>query len=259
MQYQHIGYRIKGFYRLYDYAIKYGMDNEIAKHRHKALIFWERHGIEATMDAFDVGRRTLYNWKGKLSTGGIAALAPISSAPKCRRCRQWDKRIIDEIRQLRSQRPNLGKDKIYPLLKKYCKDISIECPSVSTIGRIISDAPDKMRNSPLKLDPKGKIKPYKRRAVTRKPKGFKSSYPGECAGLDTIEKRMYGLKRYVMTFIDPVTSFAFAAGMKKNNSTNAAKLFGSAQGCYPYPIKTALSDNGSEFKGEFAKMLIKLK
>ena len=52
MQYQHIGYRIKGFYRLYDYAIKYGMDNEIAKHRHKALIFWERHGIDATMDAY---------------------------------------------------------------------------------------------------------------------------------------------------------------------------------------------------------------
>jgi len=35
------------------------------------------------------------------------------------RC-QWDSSIIDEIRYLRQTYPNLGKDKIHPLLKDFC-------------------------------------------------------------------------------------------------------------------------------------------
>jgi transposase InsO family protein len=91
--------------------------------------------------------------------------------------------------------------------------------------------------------------------VARKPKGFKSSYPGQCVSMDTIERRMGTLKRYVMIFIDPNTSFAFAAAVTHNNSTFAKEVFTCAHRCYPFPIQTVLSDNGSEFKGAFSQLL----
>jgi hypothetical protein len=81
VQYQHIGYRIKGFYKLYNYAVKYGMDNQIARHRKHVLAFWERYGLDATLDAFKQSRRTLYNWKQQYRQGGESALAPKSKAP----------------------------------------------------------------------------------------------------------------------------------------------------------------------------------
>ena len=32
-------------------------------------MFWEKYGLEATMEAFKVKRRTLYNWRKQLSEG----------------------------------------------------------------------------------------------------------------------------------------------------------------------------------------------
>lgn len=112
-----------------------------------------------------------------------------------------------------------------------------------------------MRITPLRLNSKGRIKLSRRHLFVRKPKNYKAKYPGECSGLGTIERRLGSLKRYVMTFVDPVTSFAIVVGITRNNSYNTTRLFTSAQSYYPYPIKRVLSDNGSEFKGAFDKML----
>ena len=52
MQYNHVGYRVKGFYRLGNYALKWGMTNNkntaTAEKRKKILSFWLAHGLEAT-------------------------------------------------------------------------------------------------------------------------------------------------------------------------------------------------------------------
>lgn len=256
MQYQYMGYKIKGFYNAYNYAMKATIDtNDTIQYRIKVLEFWQKHGTDATKDAFDVSRRTLYYWNKKLQEGGIYALQPKSTAPKQKRSRNWDIRIIEEIRALRREYPNIGKAKLYPLIKKYCQSLNIDYPSSSTIGRIINDDNDKMRITPLHITSKGRIKQSRRHLFARKPKNYKAKYPGECAGLDTIERRLGSLKRYVMTFVDPVTSFAMAVGVTRNNSYNASKLFTVAQGCYMYPIHTVLTDNGSEFKGDFDRVL----
>ena len=40
--------------------------DEEAEYRLKVLLFWEKHkSISATMDAYNVSERTLYNWKRK--------------------------------------------------------------------------------------------------------------------------------------------------------------------------------------------------
>ncbi len=55
MQYHHLGYDIKSFYKLYDYAINNGMEYQ----RKKVLDFWGKHGLAAAMDAFNVSRSAL--------------------------------------------------------------------------------------------------------------------------------------------------------------------------------------------------------
>ncbi len=60
---QHIGVGYFGYYRATAYAMKHSLMPEIAKLRMKALNFWDKHGIRAAADAFDVSTRTLYWWR----------------------------------------------------------------------------------------------------------------------------------------------------------------------------------------------------
>lgn len=50
----------------------------------------------------------------------------------------------------------------------------------------------------------------KRKKKLRGPKGFKATHPGHLVALDTIEKNLYGIRRYVITFEDIHTRFSFA-------------------------------------------------
>ena len=258
MQNQYISYGIRGIYRVADYALRWGMSNTTAQRRYKILCFWEVHGLQATLDAFEVSRRTLYNWKQAYKTSGLSGLTPHSTAPKHKRQRLWPPALINEIKRLRKAHPNLGKEKLMPFITQYCQSRNEPAPSVSTIGRLIADAPDKMRSSPIHLSPKGKHKCYRRNRVIRKPKGYKAQSPGECIAMDTIERRLDNLKRYVMTLTDPSSHYAFAAAVPRSSSAWAKQVFESAQRTYPLPFKKALTDNGSEFKGEFDQMLSSL-
>lgn len=60
---QHIGVGYFGYYRATAYAMKHSLMPEIAELRMKALNFWDKHGIRAAADAFDVSTRTLYWWR----------------------------------------------------------------------------------------------------------------------------------------------------------------------------------------------------
>lgn len=70
MQIHRISYRVKGFVKVTDYAIRLAyMITEKAKHKAKVLTFWQEHGTKAATEAFDVARRTLYDWKKKQKEG----------------------------------------------------------------------------------------------------------------------------------------------------------------------------------------------
>ena len=66
MQVKPIVHRVKGFYRLADYALRWGMIAPDAQRRLEILGFWRRHGLAAAGEAFKVSRRTLYLWRAKL-------------------------------------------------------------------------------------------------------------------------------------------------------------------------------------------------
>ena len=235
------------------------MITEKAKHRMRVLAHWEKHGIQSTMDAFNVKKRTLFNWKRALKEGGgkIESLNPGKREPKEKRKRIWAVEILNEIKRIRWQYPNLGSDKIYPLLLEFCLEKGLNCPKPVTIKRLVKDLGG-LRMAPQKVSHFGKIKSLKRRKVLRKPKDLKAEYPGHVVALDTVERFVQGMRRYVITFEDIYTRFGFAWGTKSHASLAAKEFFGLCLKIFPYPITFVLTDNGSEFKKHFNEELIRL-
>lgn len=253
MQIRRIGYGIRGFGRITDYAIRWTrMVTQQAKRRAKILSFWEKHGLKTTQDAFEVSRRTLFAWKAQQKTGQgkLEALNEKSKRPKTVRYREWPQKLTDEIRHLRQEHPNLGKDKIHVLLKPFCENYRLRYPSVSTIGNLIRDMGG-LRVFPTKVRHNGQIVKRKRAHKARKPKNFKAIYPGHCGAFDTIERIIHGSRRYVITFTDVYSRFSFAWATRSHASAAAKEFFDLVTYLFPFPLQFILTDNGSEFMKHF--------
>lgn len=255
---------VKGFVSAYESGLRYRMLTEKAKYKAKVLVFWEKHGLEATLDAFPVKRPTLFLWKKiiKENRGKLESLNDKKRTPKTTRKREWPFEIREKIKKIRHDpfHPNLGPEKIYPLLKAFCKENNLRRPEIRTIARIISDDPDKMRIFPQKISHFGKIKKTNRQKVLRKPKDLKPEYPGHLIALDTIEKFINGTRRYIITFEDIYTRFSFAWSTKSHASQAAKEFFEICLKVFPYSFNFlyVLTDNGSEFKKYFSERLREL-
>ena len=252
---------VKGVLTVYRDALRYRyMIIPKALEKAHILAFFELHGQKTTLDAFpQVKRRTLFDWKKKWTLGGRKpeALSEKSRAPKTKRKRRWHEAVIAEIKRLRFEHPNLGKEKTHPLLAQFCKEKALACPKPKTIGRLIKDLGG-LRMHPQKISHFGKIKLLKRRKVLRKPMDFQAEYPGHCVALDTIEKHVSGSRRYVVTFEDLFTRFAFAWGTTSHASLAAKEFFELCLKVFPFPIVFVLTDNGSEFMKHFEAELKRL-
>lgn len=235
------------------------MITDKALHKARVLAFWEKHGLEATLEAFNVKRRTVFVWKQKLRQGNgkLESLNDKSKAPQTKRTRTWPSQVIQKIKRIRFDHPNLGKEKLHPLLLDYCDKSNLECPSITTIGRLIKDQGG-LRIFPQKISHFGKIKPVKRRKKLRKPKNLRVSYPGHLVALDTIEEYLDGKRRYIITFEDIYTRFGFAWSTRSHASKAAAEFFDLCLKVFPFSIKFVLTDNGSEFAKDFSKKLKEL-
>lgn len=235
------------------------MITEQAQKRAKILTFWKKHGTQATEEAFGVKERALFDWQRKLKDGDgkIQALNSGSRAPKVKRKRLWDYRILEEIRRLRDTHPNLGEKKLYPLLKKFCDVSVLPCPQPVTIGRLMKDMGG-LRKFPQKVSHFGKIKKVNRQKVLRKPKHLKITHAGHVVALDTIERFVNGCRRYIITFEDINTRFAFAWCTTSHASLAAKEFFDLCRVAFPFPMEFVLTDNGSEFKKHFNEELKKL-
>ena len=230
-----------------------------AEKRAKILVFFEKHGLETTLEAFEVKRRTLYGWKKKWAEGGRIpeALNDKSRIPKTKRKRLWPEEVVAEIKRIRFAHPNLGKEKLYPELGKFCAGNGLPCPKPKTIGRLVHDEGG-LRMYPAKISHFGKIKPVQRRNIPRKPRDFEAEYPGHCVALDTIEKHVWGKRYYVITFEDIFTRFSFAWETTSHASAAAKEFFLLCLKVFPFPIAFVLTDNGSEFMKHFDEELRRL-
>ncbi len=259
MQIHHAGYRIRGFYRVAHSGHVWGMTSKHAQHRLAIGEFSDRHGKIAASEAFKVSIRTLYRWRQTLkhNAGNAAALTPESCVPHRRRRPVTPPLLSEQIRQLRRQYPNLGKAKLHVLLRDWCAQRRLALPSVSTIGRIIAKDPHKMRHAPARISPTGRLKPLLRTRKTRKPKHYRSP-PLALFACDTVMRLRDGIRRYLFTFIDPNSRFAIAFAANSATSRNTSIALEALTDLLPVQPQFLLSDNGSEFMGDFQQRLNQL-
>jgi len=234
--------------------------SEEAQIRNDILTFSDKHGIDATIDAYRVSRRTLFRWKRNLrkSGGRLSSLVPDSTKPKHTRSMMTHPQIISFIRDIRKKYTNLGKEKIKPLLDEYCEEKSLVPISASTIGKVIRryhmiHKTNRYYHNPDNGFARRKVK-YKRR-VRRSPKPRDSGY----IEIDTITKFIHGIKLYVFNAVDIKLKFQFSFGYTTLNSRNGEDFMKRLQLVYPIQggIKTIQTDNGLEYHGSFHKYLEK--
>ena len=231
----------KGWLWLYERQLRLAAMNnhKEAERRLRILIFWEKHGDEATREAFRVSRRTLYRWQEALKkdAGRISGLDKRSTAPTQRRKRVVPAELEARIINLRKTHPRLGK-----------KKVAILCGlSESKAGRILASL--KQRN----LLPKyRKVSLYARSGQVRERiirKTTKIRRPKEKRGLeiDTVVRFVGGTKRYIYTAINLQDRFAFGGAYTRHSSETATDFLKKLIEVAPFTITEIQTDNGSEF------------
>lgn len=240
----------KGFISTWERVIRFRyMISEEAKQRVRILAFWERHGTQATCDAFGVSRRTLFRWQQALKAqhGKLDALNKRSTTPKRKRCRKTESWVIQAIISLRTEHPRLGKEKLHALLKRQGY-----AGSVSTVGRILSDLKGHgklPRSRNVYVSGKtGRIlerRPRRYKAKRRRPKGYR------VLEVDTVIRFIDGVKRYILTATDTERHTAFAACYTNHGSASAADFIEKCMIVLPDHPVAVQTDNGSEFARYF--------
>lgn len=234
--------------------------DEVAQERLKILEFYKEHGEKTTREAFGVGRDTVWIWKKRLkeSRNSLASLIPTSTTPRTQRRMTTDPKIVSEIRRLREKYPRLGKDKIKPILKKYCLREGLTLISVSTIGKVIKrnnfffQKGGRMYHDPSSKWAKNKLKLRRTRArYAPKPKdvGYLE--------MDTVLRFVDGIKYYFYQAIDVKGKFAFSWMYRHLNSQNTVDFLKKIEYVFPFAIKVIQTDNGLEFLGDFEPYLEK--
>ena len=235
--------------------ITHHKDRKVIEHRIKVLNFFDCYGANATKEAFAVSRSTVYLWKQtlKANNGRISCLAPDSKAPFNRRRRSTSPLIAEYIVKQREDHPRLGKDKLHELLVPVCAKANLDCPSVSTVGRILSDLKAQGRlpkNAKLSLYGRtGRL--YTRNSKPNLIKDRRGSYRPERAGdlvqIDCVIKFVTNLRRYVISAIDYDSEFAFSFAYTSLSSARAKDFLLKFIAVAPFEVKRVQTDNGSEF------------
>jgi transposase InsO family protein len=233
------------------------MITEQAKRKTRILAFWEKHGLVATVEAFDVSRPTLFRWQKELQDGGgkLEALNNKSTAPRTRRKREIPELIKNFIINERKFDPQLSKDKLSVLMKQD----GVANYSSSTVGRMLNDLKEKgILPKYTRLSVSGKTG----RLIERKPKKSKvklrsKGHEGGLVKADSIVRFTNGIKRYIVTAIDKENKFAFAYAYKNHSSDSATDFMKKFKSVTPLSLTHVQTDNGSEFANHFEMYLEK--
>jgi len=233
--------------------------SEVASERLKIIMFYGSHGEKTTKEAFGIGRKTIFVWKRRLSQnqGKLTSLIPFSTKPLVVRGMTTDPRIVEYIAKLREDHPRLGKEKIYPLLLRHCRNIGIPPIKESTIGKVIKrhqffyQKQTRMYHNPASKHAKGVR--VKRLRIRYAPKHKELGH----LQMDTILRFQDGVKYYFYTAIDTKGKFAFVLPYKTLTSQNTLDFYQKLTQVIPYKIISIQTDNGLEFLGLFETHLKK--
>jgi len=229
--------------------------------RLKAIWLADRGRYEELKVVMGVSRSTVFGWKKRMreSGGSVIALAPMSRAPKRRRERRVDVRLIEYIRRYRIEKPGMGKGIIKAELDRFCDTRGLPTISESSVGRILGDlqASGRLPGKGLKLrvrNGSGRLVSQTSKAKQKKKRrnGYQPKESGDLIQMDSLQVFQEGVKRFIISAIDLVSRFAFAYTYTTLNSRNAKDFLNKLTSVAPFPIKRVQTDNGSEFEKDFA-------
>lgn len=243
---------------------------EVVKYRLDCLAFWNKHGLAAALDYAGVSRSTLYKWKKDLSSSrgldyhhtqfNIRALDPKSKRPHHCRKRTWQPSTVKTITQLVSTHPELGKNKVYHILRRQLihSNQPNKMVSESTVGRILGDLrsngklPSKDRVRINATSGKLHIVRYRRRITKLRRKMLpKVTSPGDLVQIDGVEGFFNGQHYYITNAIDYISGKVVSKAYRSKGSGNMAKFLADLPKRIGFKIKAIQTDNGSEYAALF--------
>jgi transposase InsO family protein len=249
----------KGFISLHNRMLRFRyMITEQAKQKCRILTFWDKHGAEATKEAFSVSERTLYRWQNALKKerGRLEGLNKKKTSPKRRRSRNTPEHIQNAIIALRKERHRMGKEKVWKIL---CDEYGYK-GSISTVGRTMSDLKEKgLLPNPAKLSYYAKTGRLIERKAQKSKKIRRPKEYAQCIEADTIVRFVDGIKRYILTAVDTKKKFAFSFAYTNHSSKSAADFLMKLKEAAPFEVTAPQTDNGSEFMDYFKQACLDLK
>ena len=220
-----------------------------AKLRLAWIDYYQTHNSNAALTCrhFGIARSCFYKWLQRFSTQGVVGLETVSTRPKRVRQSHSPREVVDTVKTLRKANPAFSKYKLAVILRR---DYGYSL-SASTIGRII-------RRYDLYFAPpvRPKSHPYRHTSIQRlrKPSSLKPSQPGDLVEVDVKHLPHLGSKHYGFVAIDVVTKQATVHVSSSISSKQGSIAWQKAVAKLGLP-KAALTDNGSENLGAFAKLL----
>ena len=220
-----------------------------AKFRLHVLKHYYKYGWKPTVEAFRVGKSTLYDWKKEYERSGkkLLSLVPKKTRPKRVRKMTTDWRLVQFIREIREQHGNIGREKIKIFLDEYAAELDIDSISHRTITKVI-----KRKN--LFFDPPKKSKRKNKFSRDRTRISPKVTSPGYVE-MDSVVVYIDNTRHNFMCCIDIYTKFAHVRKVKTLSSVQAKSTFQEYQRLSPYQAHTVQTDNGSEFFKAFHQYL----
>jgi len=197
---------------------------------------------------FDHPERTIRFWRSRYNRYNLRSLEDRSHRPKTCRYTEYNEVVIKEIRRIRNKH-TVGKEKIQKMLRN--KGIEI---GQSKIQKIIN------REGLKRAKKKCKRIRHNRKHMYTVPRELLNQVGG-LVYFDVKHLYLTGCtsKTYQFTAIDHSSRMLFVKVFKRITSRCGKEFFEYVQEKLEQEISYAGSDNGSEFLGEFEKLLSGLK
>jgi transposase InsO family protein len=231
--------------------------SEVAKFHLHCVEHFIKHGWGSFHSAFpQIGRRTIYRWRKKYLDSGkrLASLIPQSTNPHSVRQMQTPAQIMGFVKALRTKYPRLSKYKIKPFLDVFCKEQALPTYSVSWIGKLINRHQFFFNTRQIVRRKGRSLKSGTRIKYCPRQKDIKLGY----LQLDAVVVNYQGNTYRFLTAIELKTRQAFVKRVASLSSKQAKIFLEEIISQTSYTIHTVQTDNGSEFKGIFAKALKEL-
>jgi transposase InsO family protein/transposase-like protein len=202
--------------------------------------------VAKTCRHFGIGSSTFYKWKKLFDPSNIRSLESRDRSPGKRRGRQAVPLLDERVIALRKRYMYWGKMKIQTVyIREYGEYISSHY-----IQRVI----ETYKLYPPRRKKKGTTEQTKKHRQTKKritEFGKEPTELGFLLHLDTVEVRLAGVKRYVLTAIDGFSRFGFAYAYKNHSSATAKDFLLKLYDFFGEHMVHVHTDNGSEFHKHF--------